>query len=179
MFEGWQDYFLLVGSAAAALIGLLFVVVTLTAGRERSMLELGQRYYMSPIVADLAAILVMSGAAMVPDVRPLALGLFVAAAGLVGLAADVRIAWGIGRLSIPGENMAFDRSWYGIVPAIVSLLTAGAGVAILQGTSWGPPALAAVLMALLLVCVHNAWDLVTYIAPQAGPPPAQNTKDAE
>src|SRR6476646_1606608 len=105
MLEGWQDYFLLVGTAAAALIGLLFVVVTLTAGRERSMLELGQRYYMSPIVADLAAILVMSGAAMVLDVRPLALCLFVAAAGLVGLAADVRIAWGIGRLSIPGENM--------------------------------------------------------------------------
>src|SRR4051794_38237260 len=172
MFEGWQDYFLLVGSAAAALIGLLFVVVTLTAGRERSMLELGQRYYMSPIVADLAAILVLSGAAMIPGVRPGALGLFVAAAGLVGLAADTRIAMGIGRLSIPGENIAFDRSWYGIVPAIVSLLLGGAGVAILLRTSWGPLALAAVLMALLLVCIHNAWDLVTYIAPRAGEPPA-------
>jgi hypothetical protein len=42
MLEGWKDYFLLVGSAAAALIGLLFVVVTLTAGRELGTVERGQ-----------------------------------------------------------------------------------------------------------------------------------------
>src|SRR6476659_9641790 len=172
MFEGWQDYFLLVGSAAAALIGLLFVVVTLTAGRERSMLEVGQRFYMSPIVADLAAILVMSGAAMIPHVWPAALGSFVVAAGIVGFVADVRIAHGIGRLKIPGENLTFDRSWYGIVPAILSLLIAGAGVAIFLRLGWAALALAAVLMALLMVCVHNAWDLITYIAPQVGQPSA-------
>jgi len=179
MFEGWQDYFLLVGSAAAALIGLLFVVVTLTAGRERSSLELGQRFYMSPIVADLAAVLVLSGAAMMPDLHPTPFGWFITAAGLVGFIVDMRIAQGIGRLSIPGENMLFDRSWYGVVPALVSLLICGAGVSVLLRISWAPFALAVALMALLLVCVHNAWDLVTYIAPQAGQPPAQKLEEKE
>jgi hypothetical protein len=179
MFEGWQDYFLLVGSAAAALIGLLFVVVTLTAGRERSAVELGQRYYMSPIVADLAAVLVLSGAAMMPNLHPIPFGAFIAAAGLVGFIADLRIAQGIGRLSIPGENMLFDRSWYGLVPALVSLLIAGAGIAILRQVGWAPFALAVVLMVLLLVCVHNAWDLVTYIAPQAGQPPVEKLQEKE
>ena len=35
MFEGWENFYLIVGPSAAALIGLMFVVVTLTAGRER------------------------------------------------------------------------------------------------------------------------------------------------
>ena len=29
MFEGWQDFFLMAGSAAAVLIGLIFVVISL------------------------------------------------------------------------------------------------------------------------------------------------------
>jgi len=34
MFQHWDSYYLLLGSAAGALIGLLFVVATLSAGRE-------------------------------------------------------------------------------------------------------------------------------------------------
>ena len=32
MFDGWDNYFVLLGTAAAGLIGLLFVVVTHSAG---------------------------------------------------------------------------------------------------------------------------------------------------
>jgi len=45
MFEGWSDYFFMIGSSAAALIGLMFVVVTLTAGRDRRDLERGKKLY--------------------------------------------------------------------------------------------------------------------------------------
>jgi len=36
MFEGWDNYFVLLGTASAGLIGLLFVVITLTSNFERS-----------------------------------------------------------------------------------------------------------------------------------------------
>ena len=53
MFHGWENYYLLIGSAAAALIGLMFVVVTLTAGRDRDEVERGKQLYTSPIVWHL------------------------------------------------------------------------------------------------------------------------------
>ena len=36
MFEDWGEFFLMVGSAAAVLIGLIFVVVTLMDDRPRA-----------------------------------------------------------------------------------------------------------------------------------------------
>ena len=41
MFQGWDNYFFMLGSAGAGLIGLLFVVVTLTAGIDRSRAQRG------------------------------------------------------------------------------------------------------------------------------------------
>ena len=59
MFEGWENYYLMIGSSAGALIGLMFVVVTLTAGRDRAELEHGKHLYTSPIVWHLAVILAL------------------------------------------------------------------------------------------------------------------------
>ena len=56
MFEGWENFYLIVGPSAAALIGLMFVVVTLTAGRERDQTERGKHLYTSPIVWHLAVV---------------------------------------------------------------------------------------------------------------------------
>jgi len=45
MFEGWGEFYLLAGSAAAVLIGLIFVVVTLMQDRPRSSVLNGSRLY--------------------------------------------------------------------------------------------------------------------------------------
>ena len=47
MFEGWGEFYLLAGSAAAVLIGLIFVVVTLMQDRPRSAIMAGSRLYMA------------------------------------------------------------------------------------------------------------------------------------
>src|ERR1700740_3153229 len=48
VFQGWDNFYFMVGSAAAGLIGLLFVVVTLTAGFDRDQAQRGQALYMNP-----------------------------------------------------------------------------------------------------------------------------------
>ena len=58
MFEGWDNYFVLTGTAAGGLIGLLFVVVTLTAGFERSRALRGSEIYMTPNLVHFAVVLV-------------------------------------------------------------------------------------------------------------------------
>ena len=171
MFEGWGDYFFMVGSSAAALIGLMFVVVTLTAGRNRDDVDRGKHLYTSPIVWHLGVVLVLSGAASAPTMTPKPFGVLAGGLAVLGVALGVRSAIVIARLRISGEeNTAFDIWWYGIVPAL-AYTGMGAGAAmILWGNRWGPSAIAAALMALLLVSIHGEWDLVTFLAPDAQPP---------
>ena len=43
MFEGWHEFYLMAGSAAAVLIGLIFVVISLMQDRSRSSVLSGSR----------------------------------------------------------------------------------------------------------------------------------------
>jgi len=156
VFEGWNDYYLLVASASAALIGLLFVVVTLTPPQDPSQVVRGQQLYMSPIVYHLAMVLTGGAVAMAPrtpDMLALAIIGLIAA---VGLATAAWVTWQIGR-SAPHWT---DRWWYGVGPGAAYL---GLIVADLLHSA---PLIAAGQLALLLISIRNAWDLVTWLAPR-------------
>ena len=169
MFEGWENFYLIVGPSAAALIGLVFVVVTLTAGRQRDDTERGKHLYTSPIVWHLGVVLVLSGAAIAPTITARVFGIAAGALALLGLALGVRSAVGIARFRITGADSLFDMWWYGIIPGAVYVGLGGAAVAVLRGCSWSASAVAAALMALLLVSIHAEWDLITFLAPMARP----------
>ncbi len=167
MFEGWGEYYLLVGSAAAALIGLLFVVVTLTANHSRATVEQGARYYMSPIVFHLGGVVVISGAALMPGLeRPTAAALFGGIA-LIGLAYSGWVAIGLraGRQIHPPHWS--DMWFYGAAPTVIYLALLVAAVAIALGYRCATIGPALATIAQLLVAIRNAWDLVTWLAPRA------------
>lgn len=175
MFEGWENFYLIVGPSAGALIGLMFVVVTLTAGRERDQTERGKHLYTSPIVWHLGVVLMLSGAAVAPAISPRWFGAVTCGVALLGFVMGVRSTVGIARGQLTGpQNNMFDTWWYGVIPTIVYLGLAGAGVAVLARWSWSADAVAGALMALLLVSIHAEWDLVTFLAAIAEPPGKQS-----
>ncbi|HEY7007108.1 MAG TPA: hypothetical protein VH392_11590 [Sphingomicrobium sp.] len=169
MFEGWENFYLIVGPSAGALIGLMFVVVTLTAGRDREQLEPGKHLYTSPIVWHLGVVLLLSGGAVAPGMGAGLFGTVSGCLALLGFAMGVRSAVGIARRRLSGADSLFDMWWYGIIPAVVYVGLGAAALAVLSGASWSADAVAAALMALLLVSIHAEWDLVTFLAPMAGP----------
>ena len=168
MFEGWENFYLIVGPSAGALIGLMFVVITLTAGRERDDTERGKHYYTSPVVWHLGVVLLLSGAAVAPGMGPRLFGAVSGGLALLGIAMAVRSTVGIARTRMTGADSMFDMWWYGIIPGVVYVGLGGAAVAMFCGSSWAAGAVAAALMALLLVSIHAEWDLVTFLAPMAG-----------
>jgi hypothetical protein len=171
MFDGWENYYLGLGPSAAALIGLMFVVVTLTAGRDRKEVERGKHLYTSPIVWHLGVVLVLSGAASAPTITPRLFGVVSAGMAVMGFGFGIRSTIGIARVPLSGqENNAFDVWWYGIVPAAAYVALGAAAALVILGSRWGPSAIAGSLMALLLVSIHGEWDLVTYLAPEADRP---------
>jgi hypothetical protein len=168
MYRDWSDFYLLIGSAAAALIGLLFVVSTLTSGLERSAVQRGARLYLTPIVFHLAAVLVLSAVAMVPDVSRPAAAAAASAAAAIGFLYAAMILHGIASPTAEEPPHWTDKYYYGAAPALSYLGLGVVAAAIWLRAGWAPTAEAAIAMVLLLLCIRNAWDLVTWLAPKAG-----------
>ena len=173
MFHGWDNFYFLLGSAAAGLIGLLFVVVTLTAGFDHAQASRGAKLYMTPTALHFAAVLSVSAVALAPALPIGATAAIFALIGLLGAANAVRASVGIAtpRPETPAAHWS-DFWMYGIVPAAIYLALCGVAGALAMRAEWAVDALAALLLSLLLVGIRNAWDLVTWIAPKANSGPS-------
>lgn len=164
MFEHWGEFYLLAGSAAAVLIGLIFVVVTLMSDRPRSSVLDGSKLYMGPIVLGVSFVLALSAAALSPGITAAQFALIAAVIALWGLARGLLSIAGIRRLG--GEVHWTDVWFYGVVPSALYVALAGVAVAFWMDWACAPYALAAVVTGLLLAAVRNEWDLVTWLAPR-------------
>jgi hypothetical protein len=170
MFEGWDNYFVMMGSASAGLIGLLFVVITLTSGFNRENALRGQTLYMTPNMVNFAVVFAVSAVAEMPHLPRMGfVGLAAVALGL-GLWHAVRASIGIAnpRQGAPVPHWT-DFWMYGATPGGLYALGLVAIFLFWLGFEAAAPALFGLLLIILLVGVRNAWDLITWIAP--GPPP--------
>ncbi len=174
MFHDWDSFYLLIGSASGALIGLLFVVVTLTAGSDRSNASRGQRIYMTPTLFHFAVVMVASGIALTPGLPAWGSGLLIGVCALTGLVYVGWIAILLHSHKVPDPPHWSDFWAYGSVPAVIYLVFTGVAGAVATGAPAAPFGVALVLLFLLLLAIRNAWDLVTWIAPRVDPPPAPN-----
>src|SRR5262245_60731987 len=86
MFSDWEHFYLIVGGAAGAVIGVMFVVTTLTAGLEENRASRGARIYITPIVFHFAIVLIISAMAVTPDLPLEAVAVVVALCALMGFA---------------------------------------------------------------------------------------------
>ena len=167
MFEGWGDFYIMLGPAAASLIGLLFIVVTLTSGADREKVMRGQALYMTPMVVQFAVVIIIASVALAPDQPVPVVAVAVGLGALLGLGNALRDSLGIWGLRKNEDAVPHwtDFWWYGVAPAGVYLALAATDVAILTQASLATEALAVTSLLLLLVAIRNAWDLITWIAP--------------
>ena len=175
MFEGWDNFFVLVGTASGGLIGLLFVVITLTAGIDRNRALKASGVYMTPNVVHFAVTLVASALVLAPRISTRVDALILAGAALAGLSNAIRTCLGVAAFAREGDSPPHwsDMPLYGFAPGVIYVLLLGVAVAIWLGAAFAPFALAALLMVLMLLAIRNAWDLITWMAP--GPPPGAAT----
>jgi hypothetical protein len=168
MFEGWENFFLMAGGAAAVLIGLIFVVISLMGDRPRSAVLSGSRLYMGPIVLGVSFVLVLSAAALTPGITPPVFSGILAVVAIWGAARAVMSCSGIGRLTwIGGEQVHWTDLWfYGLFPTVLYIAAGLVALAFWKDWSWARFGLAVVVTASILLAVRNEWDLITWITPR-------------
>ena len=64
--NGWENFYVIVGSAAGALIGLQFVVVTLAAERPALPMAEAGAAFATPTIVHFGVVLLLSAVASVP-----------------------------------------------------------------------------------------------------------------
>lgn len=164
LLAAWSSYFVLIGSSAAALTGLMFVVISLISGRERrDGAQEGIATFTTPTVMHFSGALFVSGALVAPWQSLLYAGVLIALFGLSGVASILRVMHRTRRLTTYTPDLE-DWMWYTILPfGAYGTISAGAiGLAILPVQALC--ALAGGVMLLVFIGIRNAWDVVTYLA---------------
>jgi hypothetical protein len=160
--DGWENFYVIVGSSAGALIGLQFVVMTLIASipMAGSDVQAGQAFG-TPNVVHFGVVLFLSAIVIAPWNGITVVAVLWGLGGIGGMAYALVVARRM-RLQTAYRPVFEDWLFHVLLPltayAMLALSAFAAG-------SHARPALfvlgAAVLL-LLFIGIHNAWDTVTY-----------------
>lgn len=152
------------GSSAGALTGLMFVVITLVTGVERSKRSRdGISTFSTPTVAHFGGALLISAVLSAPWGSLLYPAVLLGLAGLCAAVYVLRV-WLTTRRFIGYKPDLEDLTWFTILP-LVAYLSILAGAMGLPGTPVGAMfALATGVLLLIFIGIRNAWDVVTFLA---------------
>ena len=155
--ERWHDFFLLVGTAGATLLALLFVAVSIGAGFLSNSRASAMRAFFSPVVVHFGAVLFLSAIALVPGHRALFYVWVIGASALTGITVSLYAT--IQLLRHDWTAYKEDHLAYGLLPTASYGAVLVCAAMIWAGSEPAIDVLAGALLVLLLVNVRNAWDL--------------------
>jgi hypothetical protein len=161
MLDGWHEFYILLGTAAAALVALLFVAVSIGAGFLSRESAGATRTFMSPVIFHYASGLFLSLIALIPTHTAISLAAAIGVVAAVGLLYSVMIL--IRVLRDPVGDTA-DALAYGACPLVAYAGALAAAWLLLAHADASANVLATALLVLLLVNIRNAWDLALALA---------------
>jgi hypothetical protein len=158
----WHEFYMLLGTASATMVGLLFVAASVGSGVFTTDRPAALRVFLSASVVHFSSILTASLVVLAPLRSELLFAVLILGCGLFGLAysclalrdtmrdgLSVRIAWD-------------DRLWYMTLPIIAYLFETASGALLAVRLDLGCVALALAVGILLVIGIHNAWDITVW-----------------
>ncbi len=153
----WREFYLLVGTAGATLLALLFVAVSLGTGYLTEQRQEGTCTFMSPVVIHFTSVFFVSAVALVPQHHATFFAAIIGATAVIGACVSSYITVQV----IRTEMTTYQQDYwaYGALPALGYLALLAAAVAIYLRKEFGLDMLAGALLLLAIVNIRNAWDL--------------------
>jgi hypothetical protein len=158
----WESFYVIVGSSAAALTGLQFVVIALIAeaGRRSSHREIAA--FGTPTVVHFCAALLLAGILTAPWPTLASVSVAIGITGGAGIVYEGIVIRRARHQS--GYKPVFeDWLWHGILPFLAYAGLVAAAIFLERDTSPALFAIAGAALLLVFIGIHNSWDTVTYI----------------
>jgi hypothetical protein len=158
---GWENFYVIVGSSAGALIGLQFVVITLIADTPIVRdVERASNAFATPTIVHFGTVLLLSALISAPWRGTGIVAILWAVLGLAGALYVLNVARRM-RKQTAYAPVLEDWLFYFLLPFAGYATLVGSGAAY---SHFGEAlfAVAAAALLLLFIGIHNAWDGVTY-----------------
>jgi hypothetical protein len=171
ILAAWSSFYAMTGSSAAALIGLMFVVITLVTGTERRGRNPdGIKTFSTPTVMHFGAALFVSAVLNAPWGSLVYAAVSVGLAGIYGVALAVRVMRRTKRLTEYTPDLE-DWVWYTILPFVAYGAICAGAIGLAVAPRQALFALAGAVLLLIFIGIRNAWDVVTFLAIGPGSTP--------
>lgn len=179
MLSSWNSFYVMMGSSAAALTGLVFIVITLVNDRRRDLTEAGLSTFTTPTVMHFCGVLFTCAVMAAPFRSTAPIDTLLVLTGAVGLFYVGRVALRASRLESYQPDLE-DWTWHVVLPAIGYAAFIGSAIALNRAPEPALFAAAAAVTLLIFIGIHNAWDVVTFLATgKADELPVRPAKDDE
>jgi hypothetical protein len=163
LLAAWSNFYVMTGTAAAGLTGLMFVVITLVTGTERARSQDGISTFSTPTVLHFGAALFVS-AILVAPLHSLAIAAtLVGFAGLYGVVYILRVTYRAKRLQLYRPDIE-DWTWYNVLPFLAYGAILAGAIVLHAVPGKALLAIAGGVLLLIFIGIRNAWDVVTFLA---------------
>lgn len=126
MLNGWDNFYIMAGTAGATLIGLLFVIITLGTHLPSSGVAQGARAFLTPTLVHFGSVLFQALVVLVPWPSVWRVGVILGFCGLVGLVYLMEVVFKRRKIQFVSLHL-LDWIPYAGIPALANLnLIAGA-----------------------------------------------------
>jgi hypothetical protein len=174
-FSSWENFYVILGSAAAGLTGLQFVVIALVADRRAAGSLHTIDTFATPTIIHFCAALMVSAILTSPWPSLAQAGLAVALTGLAGLGYSIVILRRV-RGEVDYKPVLEDWIWHTVLPIAAYIVLFLAAAFLTHHPDVAPFVVGGIVLFLLFIGIHNAWDSVTYIAVKVPEDPASEQK---
>src|ERR1700730_2027914 len=89
--QRWHDFYLLAGTAAATLVGLMFVAISLGSRLITEQSLPGLRVFVNPTIVHFVYVMIIATVAVIPTVTRMPLGILLVVAGVFSFGNALRM----------------------------------------------------------------------------------------
>jgi membrane protein CcdC involved in cytochrome C biogenesis len=169
--ERWANFYLLMSAAAATLLGLMFVVITIAAERrpgDAARIPI----YLTPTIIYFSSVLCLAALLTFPNHTRLTASICTCLVGVAGLVYSG--SFFIGRGHKKSYYGLHDRIVYAVVPFAAYGLYVFGGALFFHAPQRGLTLVAAGMLSMLAVAIRNSWAIAVDVVSTR--PGQQNSK---
>ena len=179
--SGWESFYVVLGTSAAALTGLQFVVITL-ATDQRTSTTTGTNSstigaFASPTIVHFCFALLVSATLSAPWPTLFGAAVILTIGGVAGMAYAALVVWRATHQT--GYKMVTeDWTWHVVFPVVAYVAMFVAAMMLRRTPMVSLFVIAGTALLLLYIGIHNAWDTTTYFVARAAATSQANGENA-